>query len=534
MRIAIYSRKSKFTGKGESIDNQIQLCREYADKYIDGYKEFYVYEDEGFSGGNVRRPEFQKMMDDIKNKKIDALMCYRLDRISRNISDFSDTIKLLEQYKVQFISIKEQFDTSTPMGRAMLYISSVFAQLERETIAERIKDNMYELAKTGRWLGGTTPHGFDSKKVLFGEGKSMFVLIDNIEEQETMKLFYKKYHEFSNLTKVRYWIVKNGYKTRKNTDFANINRMFCNPVYAIPDEDMYDWLTSQGSFVCSSKNDFLNATGIISYGKQYDNGNGRGRFKGPEEWVIAVSDSHTGIIPGKEWVATYDLMKGNKKFPQRPMGKVGMLIGLLKCSCGSGYKIAYASHDRARRLGVDAVFYYVCIKRERTYKEKCNVKYLNGINADEEILKILKGININKQKLRSFIKGDLSKIDSNAKATAKERTRIEKEKAKIDNIISNLTKQLSGSSNSSAGKYIIKSIEENDKKLQELNRQLLDLDIIKDSKSNVEEQIEMIIDNIHTFVTEFETLDLQAKKRILKIIFKEITWDGETLEVKFL
>ncbi|HAK41524.1 MAG TPA: recombinase family protein, partial [Clostridium sp.] len=68
---------------------------------------------------------------------------------------------------IDFVSIKEQFDTSTPMGRAMVYISSVFAQLERETIAERIKDNMYQLAKTGRWLGGQTPLGFNSERVKY-------------------------------------------------------------------------------------------------------------------------------------------------------------------------------------------------------------------------------------------------------------------------------------------------------------------------------------------------------------------------------
>ena len=102
---------------------------------MDGFHEYFVYEDEGFSGGNTKRPEFQRMLKDIKKKKYDALICYRLDRISRNISDFSDTIKMLENTETQFISIKEQFDTSTPMGRAMMYITSVFAQLERETIA---------------------------------------------------------------------------------------------------------------------------------------------------------------------------------------------------------------------------------------------------------------------------------------------------------------------------------------------------------------------------------------------------------------
>lgn len=103
------------------------------------------------------------MMEQLKEGAFQAVVVYRLDRISRNIGDFAGLIERLGELHVDFVSIKEQFDTSSPMGRAMMFISSVFSQLERETIAERIRDNMQELAKTGRWLGGTTPTGFRSK-----------------------------------------------------------------------------------------------------------------------------------------------------------------------------------------------------------------------------------------------------------------------------------------------------------------------------------------------------------------------------------
>ncbi|MDV9850653.1 recombinase family protein [Clostridioides difficile] len=126
MKAAIYSRKSRFTGKGDSIENQIQLCIDYA-KSI-GIKDFLIYEDEGFSGSNIDRPQFKKMMQDAKDKKFNYLVCYRLDRISRNVSDFSTLIEKLNELNISFISIKEQFDTSTPMGRAMMFISSVFAR----------------------------------------------------------------------------------------------------------------------------------------------------------------------------------------------------------------------------------------------------------------------------------------------------------------------------------------------------------------------------------------------------------------------
>ena len=161
----IYSRKSKFTGKGESIENQIELCRQYIAMHFgdDAAENALVYEDEGFSGGNLERPQFKKMMKDSQKIAFAAIVVYRLDRISRNIGDFAKLIEDLGDRHIDFISIREQFDTSSPMGRAMMYIASVFSQLERETIAERIRDNMHELSKTGRWLGGTTPTGYASE-----------------------------------------------------------------------------------------------------------------------------------------------------------------------------------------------------------------------------------------------------------------------------------------------------------------------------------------------------------------------------------
>ena len=161
----IYSRKSKFTGKGESIENQIELCRQYIAMHFgeEAAENVLVYEDEGFSGGNLERPQFKKMMKDSQKIAFAAIVVYRLDRINRNIGDFAKLIEDLGDRHIDFISIREQFDTSSPMGRAMMYIASVFSQLERETIAERIRDNMHELSKTGRWLGGTTPTGLQAQ-----------------------------------------------------------------------------------------------------------------------------------------------------------------------------------------------------------------------------------------------------------------------------------------------------------------------------------------------------------------------------------
>ncbi len=131
----IYSRKSKFTGKGESIENQIELCRQYIAVHFGekAAKNALVYEDEGFSGGNLERPQFKKMMKDSQEIVFAAIVVYRLDRISRNIGDFAKLIEDLGDRHIDFISIREQFDTSSPMGRAMMYIASVLPSVSGTT-----------------------------------------------------------------------------------------------------------------------------------------------------------------------------------------------------------------------------------------------------------------------------------------------------------------------------------------------------------------------------------------------------------------
>ena len=176
------------------------------------------------------------------------LIVYRLDRISRSIGDFTALIERLVHLNVAFVSIREQFDTSTPMGRAMMYIASVFSQLERETIAERIRDNLHELAKTGRWLGGITPTGFASEAVqavtVDGRTKRACRLRLLPEEAETVKAMYSLFARLGSLTAVVKGLQERGLATKNGNAFTRhaVRDILHNPVYARADADMLAWL----------------------------------------------------------------------------------------------------------------------------------------------------------------------------------------------------------------------------------------------------------------------------------------------------
>jgi DNA invertase Pin-like site-specific DNA recombinase len=124
--IGIYSRQSVEKQDSVSIEAQIDTCKKICNFHNEQYE---IYQDVGFSGSNINRPSFERLLSDIQAGKIKKVVAYRLDRISRNIKDFSDLLTLFEKYNVSFISATENIDTSTPMGRAMIYIIMVFIEI---------------------------------------------------------------------------------------------------------------------------------------------------------------------------------------------------------------------------------------------------------------------------------------------------------------------------------------------------------------------------------------------------------------------
>ena len=315
MKIAIYSRKSKYTGKGDSIGNQIQMCKDYIEThYRNNDPEYIIYEDEGFSGGNINRPRFQKLLSDIKKEKFDILICYRLDRISRNVSDFSSTLEELQSYGVDFISIKEQFDTTTPMGRAMIYIASVFAQLERETIAERVRDNMVELAKSGKWSGGRTPLGFNSESSSYideeGNERKLVKLVKNDEELQLVNLIYDTYLREGSLHKTEVYFASHNIKSNRNIllEKTSLKVILSNPVYAISSPELKRWLEDDGWNVYGEPD---GKHSYLSYNKTKQvtrNGKTTKISNDKENWIAAISDC-PGIIDADKWIAVQEQFK---------------------------------------------------------------------------------------------------------------------------------------------------------------------------------------------------------------------------------
>ena len=529
--IAIYSRKSKFTGKGESIGNQIELCKEYirahyGDEALDN---LMVYEDEGFSGGNLNRPDFKKMMAAAKERKFKAVIVYRLDRISRNISDFSSLIEELARLDIAFVSIKEQFDTGSPMGRAMMYIASVFSQLERETIAERIRDNMHELAKAGRWLGGTTPTGFESegeeKVTVDGKKKKTFKLKLVPQEAEIVRLIYDLFTETNSLTMTEAELMKRRIVTRNGNYFTrfSIKAILQNPVYMIADQEAYDYLTEKEADLFSDRAEFDGKHGIMAYNRTDQEKGKTTQYNPVNEWIVAVG-KHPGLIPGKTWVRVQDALEQNKsKAFRRPKSNEALLTGLLYCRCGNRM---YPKLSKRRTADGDVIFTYVCKLKERSQRSLCNNRNANGNTMDLAVVEQVKRLNDHNaefidqmEKSRKFYTGNRVQYEEQLAALQKDKAEVEK---KIEGLVDSLIEL----GDSAAKVRVAKRIEALTAESDALEVRIQGLIALTSQHAMSDIEFDVLRQLLSVFQENIDDMPLEQKRAAIRTVVRKVIWDG--------
>src|SRR3982074_1552219 len=168
LRCAIYTRKSSEEGLEQEF-NSLHAQREACEAYIrskrhEGWSCLpQAYDDGGRSGGNLERPELQQLLADIREGKVDVVVVYKIDRLTRSLADFAKIVEVFDAKGVSFVSVTQQFNTTTSMGRLTLNVLLSFAQFEREVTGERIRDKIAASKRKGMWMGGVPPLGYDLK-----------------------------------------------------------------------------------------------------------------------------------------------------------------------------------------------------------------------------------------------------------------------------------------------------------------------------------------------------------------------------------
>lgn len=335
-RAALYTRVSTdMQVEAESLGTQEKQLREYC-----RYQQVaihHVYTDAGISGAHTEnRPAFQQMMKDAREGKFNVVIVAKIDRISRNLSDLLDLIHTLEAHNVDFISISQQFDTSTPMGRLTLNILGSFAQFERDIIAERTRENMIERARNGKWNGGVVPYGF-------------MVVEDRLEpeasEAEFVRMMYHEYLKQRSLRAVAIMLNARNAKPRYAHSFtgSSVKRILSNPVYR----------------------------GASCYNKRRIDGT-TSRARPKSEWILA-EDALPRIVSPETWEEVNRLLSADDGIRPGARSSTYLLAGLLRCgNCGMHMqgrrRTRFGTHTRKKRTH----FYYVCYTNAQKGSAACN------------------------------------------------------------------------------------------------------------------------------------------------------------------
>jgi len=210
-RCAIYTRKSTDEGLEQdfnSLDAQREACEAYIRSQTgEGWQPIPTrYDDGGYSGGNMERPALEQLLADIRARKIDTVVVYKVDRLTRALADFAKIVDVFDGHGVSFVSITQQFNTTTSMGRLTLNMLLSFAQFEREVTGERIRDKIAASKKKGMWMGGVVPLGYEP------EGRTLVI---NEAEAETVRTVFRLYLEHGNVRRVKAEVDRLGLTTKK-------------------------------------------------------------------------------------------------------------------------------------------------------------------------------------------------------------------------------------------------------------------------------------------------------------------------------
>ena len=345
----IYTRVST-DNQAEKEYNSCQSQREKIDHFIKSQKDFSVfdyYSDEGFSGKDLNRPAMQRMLQAVVMGKINCIVTYKIDRLTRSPKNFYQLIEVFENYKVDFISVTERFDTATPSGRLLRNIMLTFAQFERELASERTRDKMLQRAEKGMWNGGFVPFGYRK------ENKELVV---DKRESEILRKIYDVYIDTGSLGEIVQFLKKRKMRDRKGNFFSKSTIFFAlrNVVY----------------------------TGKIKYGG--------GIYQGRHEALI-----------------TDEIFKEAQTRHNRAYSKVRkyrevLFPGLVRCSeCGSIMTTNYTSKRTKGRT--KRYYYYRCTSTLKKGWDACSTKQVSMDRLEKFVVDALKRVYHDEYYLQSIL-----------------------------------------------------------------------------------------------------------------------------------
>lgn len=329
--LALYARKSVERENSISCETQIEYCKMMIKPEERGEKTV-TFIDNGFSGGNVNRDGFQKMMKLIRKGKISKVIVYKLDRISRSLSDFMNILQEFKENKVEFVSSQESFDTSSPYGDLIVKILMVFAEFERTSIINRVSQAYAHRSEMGFYMGGRQPYGFELVPTVLHNIKTKKLNPLPSQAQQVQYIFEVYGQEFISLRKLLDRLVAEGKQPLDGSHWttSKLSTLLKNPIYVKADSAVYDYFDLHGTQIISDPSLFTGKCGAQLYGRTKHN------IANPN-WsdMKLVVLSHPGIVDSDVWLKCQRKLETNRKITNSYNNPTSWLAGKVVCEkCG--------------------------------------------------------------------------------------------------------------------------------------------------------------------------------------------------------
>lgn len=360
MYIALYARQSIDKENSVSIETQLEYCRSMIrpDEKRCRVKEF---SDRGYSGKDTNRPAFQQLMNDAKRGKVKKLIVYKLDRVSRSLIDFVDMLGIFKEHHVEFVSSQEMFDTSSPYGEMIMKLLMVFAEFERASIINRIRDAYDKRSSMGLYSGGRRVYGYNLENaVIHGIKTKKFV--PNEEEAEHIRYIFETYAlPGMTLRQLQTNLSENGVIPAGGSGWSSgkLGALLRNPIYAKADADIYVYYKNRSANIINSISEFDGRKHVRLYGRTKHD-------KTLPDWrdmKIVLIDGE-GLVSSGIWLKCQDKLGKNKQIGRTLSCHSSWLSGRLICAkCRRTMTVVQSASGR----------YFICTGK--SYTKTCT-----GIN----------------------------------------------------------------------------------------------------------------------------------------------------------
>lgn len=474
-KTAIYSRVS--TQKQvdrtdyDSMQSHLDRCKHYIQAQ-ENWELVKVYEDPAESGDKWQREKLQEMLADVRNGKVDVVVTFKLDRISRSVRQFHEILKVFEENEVDLVSVTQGFDTSTPAGKLLRNILIDFAQFEKEMNADRVREKRLARAKKGLWNGGPIPYGYKS------ENAKLIVIP---EEAEVVKKMFETYRRTKSRTKVREELEIIGAKTKTGKQFSKggVESILTNPIYA---------------------------------GKLYENGK---YFDGIHEPII---DAETFFLLNRMKPLVFHKRK-------KKTDRVFLLRGLARC----GHHNCLLTPNYTKKKD-SIIYYYLCSKKAQYRGFKCPVAHANADKLEAYVIERLKEISKQKPVFKHLVDQVNLDLESETLPYQKELEQVNKRISDVNKEIENFLEAVGAS-----GKKVVSLLEKKVEKLQdqlaELSKRKDELTfLIASSPTKI--NAEVVLKSLKDFTNLCEDLSPQEKAAYLQPIIQEVTVYEDKIDIR--